>query len=244
MNIPILYQDDSIVLVNKPPGLPSQPTLDKNRPDLFTLLKKQFNGKLFLHHRLDRDTSGVILFAKDPRANQPLTEMFRQHKFTKIYLCLSKLRASDSHPPESSASSSPWRSGRWTIQNHLIARRKSGGGQKSVKMFRTDSGGDFAETHFELLSHQNGSFWIKASPVTGRTHQIRVHCLHSGLPILGDTLYGGKDSSAPRLMLHASELEFPHPLSQSILRIQAPLPEDMSTLLKKWHPLWQASADA
>lgn len=244
VNIPILYQDDSIILVNKPAGIPSQPTVDKKRIDLYTLLNRQLGFSVYQHHRLDKDTSGVILFATSKKANLPLTEMFKKHQFKKTYICLTKPQKNlDQNLDEKSKQIRELHS-QWTITNHLVARRKFGQGPKSVKMFRTDSGGDYAETHFKILSVSEHSNLVEASPLTGRTHQIRVHCLHSGIPILGDSLYGGKDASVPRLMLHAFSLEFAHPLSGKVLKISAPLPEDFSTLLKKWHPQLEANVEA
>ncbi len=214
----ILFEDADLIAVNKPPGLPSQPTVDKNRPDLFTLMKKQKKTEsIYLHHRLDRDTSGVILLSKSKRANGPLTEMFRTHQFEKIYWALCK---PENPLPET-----------WEIQNHLVARRKNA---KSVKMFRTESGGDFAHTLFRTLNSSAEATLVEAKPLTGRTHQIRVHLLHSKASILGDSLYGGKDTRVPRLMLHAHQLNFPHPISGQPLKIVAPLPQDFATLLEKF----------
>lgn len=213
----ILFEDEFLIAVNKPPGLPSQPTVDKKRPDLYTSLKKQLRSEnVFLHHRLDRDTSGVILLAKHKKANAPLTEMFRNHSFQKIYWCLTKPTLSKEQ---------------WEIQNHLIARRKD---SRSVKMFRTESGGDFAHTLFRKLSAHSEAALVEAQPLTGRTHQIRVHLLHSEAPILGDSLYGGKDTRVPRLMLHAKSLSFEHPVLHTSVQIEAPLPADFLTLLAKW----------
>ncbi len=215
----ILFEDEFLLGLNKPPGLPSQPTVDRKRDDLFTLIKKQMKSEnIYLHHRLDRDTSGVILLSKNKKANGPLTDMFREHKFTKIYWAISKPQPKN---PET-----------WEIQNHIIARRKDG---RSVKMFRTESGGDFAHTLFRKLAHSAEADLIEARPLTGRTHQIRVHLLHSDASILGDSQYGGKDSRVPRLMLHAKELRFPHPITGTEMRIEAPLPSDFATLLQKWH---------
>jgi RluA family pseudouridine synthase len=209
-DLEILFEDEFLLAINKPPGLPSQPTVDRKRDDLFTLIKKQMKSEqIFLHHRLDRDTSGVILLSKSKKANAPLTEMFRQHQFIKIYWALAKSQSKNQNS--------------WEIQNHLIARRKDG---RSVKMFRTESGGDFAHTIFRKLEASAEVDLIEAQPLTGRTHQIRVHLLHSGASILGDSLYGGKDSRVPRLMLHAKSLRFPHPISGIEILIEAPLPAD------------------
>jgi 23S rRNA pseudouridine955/2504/2580 synthase len=219
--IDVLYEDGDLIAVHKPAGLPSQPTVDKKRPDLFTKLKSQLNTQsLYLHHRLDKDTSGVILFSKSKRANPILTEMFRQHQFEKVYWCLTK-----PHPDLKKE---------WEISNHLIARRKL---KSSVKMFRTESGGDFAHTLFKLIHQNENAALIEARPRTGRTHQIRVHLLHSQIPILGDSLYGGKDTRVPRLMLHAKTLEFTHPIKKNKLTIEALLPNDFQSLGKKWQLL-------
>lgn len=224
----ILFEDEFLIALNKPPGLPSQPTVDKRRPDLFTLIKKQKKSEqIYLHHRLDRDTSGVILLSKSKIANGPLTDMFREHKFRKIYWALNQAQSSTQAPLKDI----------WEIQNHLVARRKDG---KSVKMFRTESGGDFAHTKFRKILSNPEACLIEAEPLTGRTHQIRVHSLHSGRSILGDSLYGGKDTRVPRLMLHAKILAFPHPITGEQMEIQAPLPTDFQTLLKKWD-LWPDS---
>lgn len=217
----ILFEDEFLIAVNKPPGLPSQPTVDRRRPDVFTRLKEMKRSEtFFLHHRLDRDTSGVMLFSKSKKANAPLTDMFREHKFRKIYWALAQMPSEKTFPGPA-----------WEIRNHLVARRKDG---KSVKMFRTESGGDLAETRFRELASAGDVCLIEAEPLTGRTHQIRVHLLHSKRSILGDSLYGGKDVRVPRLMLHAKSLEFLHPISGQRVCIEAPLPADFQTLLQKW----------
>jgi len=222
----ILFEDEFLLAINKPPGLPSQPTVDKKRADLFTLIKKQMkNEQIFLHHRLDRDTSGVILLSKNKRANAPLTEMFREHQFTKIYWALTK---ANMDMPD-----------KWEIQNHIVARRKDG---HSVKMFRTESGGDFAHTLFRKLASKEDACLVEAQPLTGRTHQIRVHLLHSDASILGDSQYGGKDSRVPRLMLHAQSLQFPHPVLKTQMKIEAPTPADFQTLINKWRLEAQSAA--
>lgn len=207
------------MIINKPANLPSQPTVDKKRADAFSLLKKQMNSKnVFLHHRLDRDTSGVLLFSKNKAANIPLTEMFREHLFQKTYWALTK--PSKKIKPH------------WTIENHLVVKRLS---SKSSKMVATDSGGDYAKTEFKLLKTNLEAALVEAIPITGRMHQIRVHCLQSQIPILGDSIYEGANPKVPRLMLHAKSLSFPHPISREQLTIEAPLPADFLSLLKNWN---------
>jgi len=217
--IEILFEDEFILAVNKPAGLASQSSADKKHPDLMSVLQSQMKGPLFLHHRLDRDTSGLMLLVKNPKANAPMTEIFREHQIQKTYWALTR-------PPEEIISED-----HWEVENHLIRRRKNFG---SVKVFRTEQGGDFAHTRFQILKKSPDAFLIQAEPLTGRTHQIRVHCLNSGIPILGDSLYGGKDPRAPRLMLHAESLSFKHPIHQQKMQLKAPLPQDFADLLNNW----------
>jgi 23S rRNA pseudouridine1911/1915/1917 synthase len=94
------------------------------------------------------------------------------------------------------------------------------------------SRGDLAETHFKTLKKLQNCSWLECLPITGRTHQIRVHLSELGHPILGDSLYGGNDSRVPRLMLHAQGLEFPHPIDKKQLFIEAEAPSDFSKILK------------
>lgn len=218
MDISLLYEDDHLVVVNKPAQIPSQPTVDKKRADVFTLLKKQLSPKnVFLHHRLDVDTSGVLLFSKNKDINGELTNMFREHRFEKIYWALTK-----THPDLKKS---------WVIENHLMVKRLN---SKSSKMVKTQSGGEFSKTEFLRLKTNTEASLIECKPITGRMHQIRVHCLLSHIPILGDTLYEGADPKVPRLMLHAKSLEFTHPITKETLKIEAPLPADFQRLLRNW----------
>lgn len=231
-NLEILFQDQWLLLINKAPGLPSQPTLDKKRANVFDLAKAQLNSKqVYLHHRLDKDTSGVLLLAIHPAVNKNLTEMFREHQFEKTYWAVTS-KVSTVGPSGQAALAA---SDRWEIQNHLVGRRQS---QKLVKMFATDSGGDFAHTLFSQIEDHQKARLIEAKPLTGRTHQIRVHLQNSGSPILGDWLYGSKKWEpeglpAPRLMLHARSLAFTHPMTKKPMRIEAPVPQDFTDYLLK-----------
>lgn len=217
INIPILYEDEYFLAAAKPAGLPSQPTVDKRRLDFFTLLKKQLleeRGSQFylgLHHRLDRDTSGVMIFAKNKTANEPLAEMFKKHLIQKTYLCFTK------------TSKSP---DQWEIKNHLEEIRDPV--LKKMKMHSVHSGGQKAHTLFRKLQTYQKGLLIEAKPLTGRMHQIRVHLAEKGLGIFGDDIYAApKTPKAPRLMLHALRLEFNHPFTQKFISIECPMPEDM-----------------
>ncbi len=256
----VLFEDEYIIAVNKPPGLPTQPTLDEARDNLFASVKKFLQGRvgksapppyLGLHHRLDRDTSGVILFTKSTEANAGVAEIFAGHLAQKTYQALvssagvAGQKPSVPHSREINPSLKPWvleergaveapASLSWTIKNYL--GRPKGSPQKGGKFGSVRSGGDFAHTDFRLLEKLSGGLWVEARPLTGRTHQIRIHLSEDGLPILGDATYGGSDHigtlSIPRLMLHAVDLTFPHPIHENRISIHSPLPEDFCRCLK------------
>jgi 23S rRNA pseudouridine1911/1915/1917 synthase len=250
----VLFEDEYIIVVNKPPGLPTQPTLDEARDNLFAAVKKFLQGRvgkaapppyLGLHHRLDRDTSGVILFTKATEANAGVAEIFAGHLAQKTYQALVSTGGSVVGPPGSAKFlSAEGLSGRkppltsapvtWTIKNYL--GRPKGSSQKGGKFGSVRAGGDFAHTDFRLLERLSGGLWVEAQPLTGRTHQIRIHLSENGMPILGDATYGGLDHIGklfiPRLMLHAVDLTFPHPIHENRISIQSPLPEDFRQCLK------------
>jgi len=226
----ILFEDEWLLVVDKPVGLPTQPTLDQARASVFATLKvfleKRDGGTpyLGLHHRLDRDTSGVLLFTKDPKANAGVAALFAGKSIRKTYQALSLAGAGC---PDS-----------WEVRNHLGVVGRVG---KSSKFGAVRSGGDGAHTSFRVLERLAGALLIEAQPHTGRTHQIRVHLAEGGHPILGDVFYGGpmdwRPSSgvhlqAPRVMLHAAALSFPHPTTQAELTVASPLPEDFVACLR------------
>ena len=207
--------------MNKPPGLPTQPTLDEARDNLFAAVKKFLSSRdkvvdpyVALHHRLDRDTSGVLLLVKHKDANAGIGEAFSKHLAQKTYQALSSGKPTEEV---------------WTVKNYL-ARAQAG---KSSHHQSVKSGGDFAETRFRVLEQLKGFIWIEAQPKTGRTHQIRVHLSEAGFPILGDRTYGGDLKPAPRLMLHAARLTFEHPITQNQISIESPLPQDFTQCLEK-----------
>lgn len=224
----ILFEDEYLIAVDKPPGLPTQPTLDEARENLFAVVRKYLRDRegspkvyLGLHHRLDRDTSGVVLFTKREEANAGTAALFSEHLAQKIYHALTWKPAGAIELEQE-----------WTIKNYLAKSKEGGkrGGYRSVR-----SGGDFAHTDFTLLEATSSALYVEARPKTGRTHQIRVHLSENGMPILGDPLY--RDASrrtivARRLMLHAVSLTFPHPIHKTRVSVQSPLPEDFVQCLQ------------
>lgn len=188
-------------------------------------------------HRIDKDTSGVLVFAKNPGALVNLLAQFRTKQVQKEYVCLVHGKVQ----PERDVIRAP-------------LGRATG---KDRRRFQVRSDGRPAETTYEVLSHwptlnsanlpkelvtfpsyQQGFSLVKASPKTGRTHQIRVHFAHMGYPLVGDSLYAGKkrikaDAQwCPRHFLHASDISLLHPRTGQVLHVSAPLPDDLQQVLK------------
>ncbi len=231
----ILFEDEWLIVVSKPPYLPTQPTVDENRINLFAALKlfvqnrelargSQAEPYVGLHHRLDRDTSGVVLFTKSKSVNAAVGELFSKHLAQKKYLAIVEKR-----------NLQPLKSCDWIVKNYLARRGRS------AQMAEVKSGGDYAETQFIVLSESSKTALIQAIPKTGRTHQIRVHLAGYGLPIASDDLYGDylahssrkEGQLAPRLMLHAESLEFKHPVHGQSILVKAPTPTDFVETLRR-----------
>ena len=230
----ILFEDEDLIAIDKPSGLPAHPTVDEARDNLFAAIGRFLarrdgiaNPYVGVHQRLDRDTSGVVLFTKSKRVNASVGEIFSKHLGTKIYQALTI-------PYARSLQSKLKRE--WTIKNYL-GKVASGSKRARYGAVRTD--GEFAETSFRVIAEYPRGLWIEAIPKTGRTHQIRVHLSEYGLPILGDDLYGEGNNAAelnrlaPHLMLHAAQLIFPHPITKREISIESPLPEDFQRCLKQ-----------
>jgi RluA family pseudouridine synthase len=201
----ILFEDDQLLAANKPAGLPSHATHDPLRPHFQGAVEQAAGRPLVLFHRLDLDTTGIVLFGKDPAVNRVMTEMFRDRKIHKTYWAVVGGRW-----PES------WKEVRTFI-------KKTGGGRWAN--VPKGKGGDSAETRFRALASSGERTLVEASPVTGRTHQIRLHCLERGHPILGDRQYGRPHPQGVPMALHARALTFLHPTTGREVRVEAPLPD-------------------
>lgn len=226
----ILFEDEYLIAIDKPAGIPTQPTLDEARKNLYAVVKKFLSLRekkalteiyLGMHHRLDRDTSGVIFFTKCTSANLGMAQAFSSRSAEKSYYALSYWNGQDDLQAN------------WEVKNYLGAKKQN---LKVNKYVSVRSGGNFAHTEFKLLKQCRNILWIEAKPKTGRTHQIRVHLSEKGLPILGDQTYGGTlqidDLKIPRMMLHATTLKIPHPITRETLTITSPLPEDFKKCLE------------
>lgn len=200
----ILYQDDSCLAINKPAGLPVHATVDPNRPHVHGMLEAQVGEKLVLHHRLDQDTTGVLLFGRDPSLNQAFTDLFRDRKIKKTYMAVVE--------------------GRWLEQWKKVESFIVRSGSSYANRAR-GAASEYACTEFRVINTSGERTLLEAKPETGRTHQIRLHCQSKGHAICGDRVYGRRDTKGVPMALHARVLEFLHPRTGAGLRIEAPIPE-------------------
>lgn len=210
----VLYEDEDILAVNKPYGMPTHPSQGHFSGTLANAVAYYYKekGRPFVFravNRLDGDTSGVVLIAKNRRAASLLSDALREGRVEKTYLALL------SAIPEEA-------NGRITS----YIRRKSGSVLLRESLDEKTDGADYAETDYRVIGTGNGVALAEVRPKTGRTHQIRVHMRSIGCPLLGDYLYG-KEEGFHRQALHAKSLSFPHPTSGEYVTVTAELPDDM-----------------
>jgi 23S rRNA pseudouridine1911/1915/1917 synthase len=229
--VTVLYEDEALIAVAKPAGLPTHATADRARADLFTLVRAHLAEAshppmtglpyLGLHHRLDRDTSGAVLFTKLPSANAALAAQFASHSIVKVYHAITAPPATPAHRES------------WLITNRLAS---SGTGRRS-RMTAAGDRGQPAETSIRVLERYAGALLVEARPRTGRKHQVRAHLSGCGLPIAGDERYGGPLRLAgiqiPRPLLHARHLSLTHPLAGTPLEITCDYPDDYRLVLQR-----------
>jgi len=208
--ISILFENDDLLAVDKPEGLAAIPERLLDNKSLFGMLSSERAGKLYVVHRLDRETSGVIVFARNAETHRRLNRQFESRTVRKQYLALVHGIVSDDEG---------------TIDAPL---RQFGSGRVAVDPER----GKASITDFRVQNRSKSATLVEAYPRTGRRHQIRVHLYHLGHPIVGDPLYGDKTQQAPypRLMLHAHTLTL-HLPSHNDLTLKAPIPQSFQAVL-------------
>jgi 23S rRNA pseudouridine1911/1915/1917 synthase len=252
----IVFLDDHLVVVNKPPGLSTVPYEDE-RDTLDRLLRRCLSRRdsraersrpsrgtsLHVVHRLDRETSGLLVFARTHTAKTHIERQLREHTVHRRYLAIA-------HGEVQPCTQ--------TVTSHLLADRGDGrrgsrergargalvgrdGSARSLAALaraprrRSSGEGQVAVTHVEVLEHLRGATLIACRLETGRTHQIRIHLGELGHPLLGERVYAGElldaVSTAPRLMLHAAELGLVHPATSRPVRWKQPMPSDMAEVL-------------
>lgn len=215
----VIFQDSYIIVLNKQAGVDTQPTKARYLGTLYEALQlwlkrdTRFGRKLEIGmvQRLDRDTSGLIVFSIHPLAHKKLANQFRDRTATKKYLALI------AGCPEQTAGE---------IRSNLVRNRNTG------KTMTVTSGGREAVTRYRVYRSNNAVTLLEVELVTGRTHQIRSHLAQAGYPLLGDGKYGGKPHFQGRIFqrqcLHSWELTIVHPVSGTPCRFNAPLPADMA----------------
>ncbi len=206
----ILADDGEIIALNKPEGLLSEPTRWGEGVNLLDLAQAHFGTDLWMPHRLDRDTSGVVIFARDEEIGRWLDMQFRERTVEKHYVAVV-------HAPNKLAAE-----GEIRAPLGFDAKRPD-----RVKVVR--SGGKWARTVYKTNPPAGDKQFVSLWPETGRTHQLRVHLAHMGAPILGDRYYGDA-RSAPRLMLHAAELSLPRRNAREPVLYSAPIPPEFKPL--------------
>ncbi|MDK2848488.1 MAG: rRNA synthase [Desulfuromonadales bacterium] len=219
----ILFRDPYVLAVNKPAGIDCQPTPARYKGTLYEALlrllaspyRKGQKPSLGMVQRLDRDTSGVMIFSTHPRAHKGLSQLFTARHVQKVYLALV---SGTMEEPQGEFSS-------------LLARQRRTNLMKSVAR-----GGKHALTRYKVVETFGDADLVEVEIPTGRSHQIRVHFAEAGHPLLGDSRYGGPSAWRGKIllrqMLHAWQLQLEHPVTGEPLKLKAPLPEAMSELLE------------
>lgn len=233
MPLDIIWQDEHIIVVNKPPHMVTHPAAGNRTGTLMNALASRCEKLASIGaplrpgvvHRLDKDTSGVIVIAKDDESYYSLIRQFKQREVEKHYVALLYGNLKKDHGDIKVA----------------IGRSVSDRKKMSTRTRR----GKEAVTQFEVMKRSPSVTLVKIKILTGRTHQIRVHFSSIGHPVLGDRTYGGKtlikvgQKTAPfsRQMLHAYSIKLKHPVSGEVLEFTAPMPEDMEKAIEELEAL-------
>lgn len=215
MKLDILYEDESLLILNKPAGIPVHPSMEHYSDSLSNGVKYNFNQislkrKIRPVNRLDRNTSGIVIFAKNQYIQECLIKQMKTDNFKKEYLALVNGNLSKKEQIISAPISRK--------ENSIIERGVNANGSEAI-------------TIVELLKNFDNYSLIKCILKTGRTHQIRVHMQFIKHPILGDTLYGIPSNLINRQALHAYKVSFTHPITKENIAIIAELPKDMKKLI-------------
>lgn len=233
MKLNILFEDEEMIVVDKPAGLLSIPDrFDKNSPNLGTILRNNYPS-IHVVHRLDRDTSGVIIFAKNAEAHAFLSQEFEGREVTKKYLALV-----NGIPPEAGEINVP-----------LIESQSKPGVMVASKK------GKESLTHYKLISAHGVFSLVEVQIFTGRMHQIRVHMAYEGHPLFIDPVYGSRSEFllselkgrkykiskneeaelplATRQTLHSFQLSIKHPVTKEYVTFEAPIPKDFKALINQ-----------
>ena len=217
MDLEILFEDDYLLILNKPAGFPIHPSMLHFEDSISNGVKYYFDciglcKKIRPVNRLDKDTSGIVIFAKNEYIQECLVKQMKKNQFVKEYIAICE-------------GVLPGTSG--TI-NAPISRKENSIIERCVN---TSGNGDVAITHYNVIKNNEEMSVVRLRLETGRTHQIRVHMAYIGNPIVGDTLYGHSSNLINRQALHSHIVNFTHPVTQQRIQLTAPLFEDMKKII-------------
>lgn len=220
----IVYEDEDIIVVNKPAGMPVHPSLNNYRNSLANALMYYYQqqGKPFIFrctNRLDRDTSGLTVIAKHMVSSSILSSMTARHEIEREYLAVVR----GSVVPSSGTIDAP------------IGRTGSSLIERKIDFEH----GERAVTHYHVVKEANGHSLVSLILETGRTHQIRVHMKYIGFPLAGDYLYNPDMEYIQRQALHSCRLSFQHPITGKHMELTADLPEDMGRIFRCTHAAYR-----
>lgn len=243
--VQVVYQDEYLLVVDKPPGLVVAPTETQAEPTLADILRDDFGITVErggIVHRLDKDTSGLLLVAKTPEILEKLQAQFKERTVQKEYICLVHGWLMEPGVVDGSIGRNPGDREKFVVMEEgREARTRYAPIQRYVlPQARIE---EFFEEYNKIQrrkldrSEYGKLTLVECKPETGRTHQIRVHLKHIGFPIAGDQKYGGRKTTRldhrwlKRQFLHAAKLEFTHPVSGERVKLESPLPEDLVEVL-------------
>jgi 23S rRNA pseudouridine1911/1915/1917 synthase len=207
--IRVVFEDDRVLVVDKPAGLLTMGTETERTKTLYAMLRAHMNSKrpaekIFIVHRLDREASGLLVFAKTEQAKEHLQNQFKDHSAGRVYAAMAEGRVL----PE-----------QFTIRSILAEN-------SAFRVYSTKNSatGKPAVTHVRVLKRNAKTSMLEVRLETGRKHQIRVHLAERGHPIVGDKVYGSRIHSLGRLGLHGIQLEFEHPRTKQRMQFDSPCP--------------------
>ncbi|MCK9209039.1 MAG: RluA family pseudouridine synthase [Salinivirgaceae bacterium] len=219
--IQVIYEDDYVIVIDKNSGVLSMATEKRDQVTAYSLLsdyvkKRDSDAKVFILHRLDRETSGVMVYAKSQKIQEWMQRDWQKIVTERIYLAIVS-----GHPQKKSG----------TITSYLKEN-------KSLKVYSSQDAteGQLAITHYETHKTNKHYSLLKVNPETGRKNQIRVHMQDMGHPIVGDKKYGSNQNPISRLGLHAWVLAFIHPVTNKLMRFESPVPKKFSALFVEKPP--------
>ncbi len=210
--IEMIFEDKDILVINKPDALLSVP-LDKEKTEnVLSILRTFFGTKnIFVVHRIDKGTSGVMMFAKNQQTIDSLNSMFKKHELKREYFAVVAGNVKENQ-------------GVW--KSYLTENK-----EYNVRSVENEIDGKIAITHFSVIRRSKNFTYLKLNLETGRKHQIRVHCKDAGHPILGDKrYYPSSNSPISRMCLHSYLLEFLHPITGKKMSFSAPIPQAFKKL--------------